>query len=161
MDRNDGLMRGSREQRIAEMRSLGDVDWNPDALLYLHIGLLDHSENVRSAALEALLEISRRRPKPFEISPVTLLSYCLFGWTVSSGNTPRIFRFLAQLGTPEADEAIEGVMEGPVEHLRNEDFEEFMCALAENGKIETVKRLASRKISSTKNKILRGFLERF
>jgi hypothetical protein len=41
MDRNDGLMRGSREQRIAEMRSVGDADWNPDILLYLHIGLLD------------------------------------------------------------------------------------------------------------------------
>ena len=59
MDRNDGLMRGSREQRIAEMRSLGDADWNPGTLLHLHIGLLDHAEDVRSAALDAVLEISR------------------------------------------------------------------------------------------------------
>lgn len=161
MDQNDGLMRGSREQRIVEMRSLGDADWNPDILLYLHIGLLDHSENVRSAALEALLEISRRRPKPISISPATLLSHCLFDWTVSSGNTPRIFRFLAEQGTTEADEAIEAIMEGPVEQLRNEDFEKFMCALAENGKRETVKRLSNRKISTTKNKILRGVLEKF
>jgi len=121
--------------------------------------LLDHSENVRSAALEALLEISRLRPEPISISPATLLSHCLFDWTVSSGNTPRIFRFLAELGTTEADEAIEAIMEGPVEQLRNEDFEKFMCALAENGKRETVKRLSNRKISTTKNKILRGILE--
>jgi len=161
MDRNDGLMRGSRKQRSEETRSLGDAEWNPGTLLYLHIGLLDHAEDVRSAALDALLEISRRLPKPFTISPVTLLSYCLFDWTVSSGNTPRIFRSLVQLGTPEADEAVEAIMEGPVEHLRNEDFEEFICALAENGKMETIKGLAERKISTTKNKILRRLLERF
>lgn len=161
MDRNDGLMRGSRKQRSEEMRSLGDAEWNPGTLLYLHIGLLDHAEDVRSAALEALLEMSTRQPKPFTISPVMLLSYCLFDWTVSSGNTPRIFRFLAQLGTPDADEAIEAIMEGPVEHLRNEDFEEFLSALAENGKMETINRLANRKISTTKNKILRRVLERY
>jgi hypothetical protein len=154
-------MRGSREQRIAEMRSLGDAEWNPGTLLYLHIGLLDHAEDVRSAALDALLEISRRQPEPLTISPVTLLSYSLFDWTVPSGNTLRIFSFLAELGTPEADEAIEAIMEGPVEQLRNEDFEEFMSALAENGKMDTIDRLANRKISTTKNKILRKVIERF
>jgi hypothetical protein len=142
------------------MRSLGDAEWNPGTLLHLHVGLLDHAEHVRSAALDALLEISRRQPKPVRISPVTLLSYCLFDWTVSSGNTPRIFRLLAQLGTPEADEAIEAIMEGRVEHLRNEDFEEFVSALAENGKMETINRLADRKISTTKNKILRRIQQR-
>ena len=160
MDRNDGLMRGSRTQRIAEMRALGNAEWNAGTLLHLHIGLLDHAEDVRSAALAAVLEISRRKPKPVTISPVMLLSYCLFDWTVASGNTPRIFRFLAELGTTEANEAIEAIMEGPVEHLRNDDFEEIISALAENGKMETVKRLSNRKISATKNKILRGVLQR-
>lgn len=161
MDRNDGLMRGSREERITEMRSLGKAEWNPGTLLYLHIGLLDHVEDVRSAALDALLEISRGLPTPFTISPVTLLSYCLFDWTGSTGNTPRIFRSLVQLGTPEADEAIEAIMEGHADHLRNEDFEEFICALAENGKMEDINRLLNRKLSTTKTKILRRILDRF
>ncbi len=44
--RNDGLLRGSREDRVSAMSSLADAEWDLGAFLDLHCGLLDHSEAV-------------------------------------------------------------------------------------------------------------------
>lgn len=159
MERNDGLMRGARGKRIKEMRSLRNEKWDMGTLLFLHVGLLDHACDVRSVALESLMEIAARSPESFMASPLTLLSYFRFGWSLSSGNTPRVFRFFVELGTPEAEEAVLAILEGPAQHCRNEDFELFLSALEENGKTEIIRGLENRKFSTAKKKILKKILD--
>jgi hypothetical protein len=51
------LLRGSREERIETMISLQGEEWDPNTLLYLHLGMLDHAEDVRMATMDALMEI--------------------------------------------------------------------------------------------------------
>ena len=54
------MLRGSREERIETMLSLNEEEWNLNTLLYLHLGILDHAEDVRMAAMDALMEIAKR-----------------------------------------------------------------------------------------------------
>ncbi len=68
--RNDGLLRGSREERVAAMLSLAEAEWNLGAFLDLHCGLLDHAEDVRAAAMEALQKIATQRPEPIALTSV-------------------------------------------------------------------------------------------
>ncbi len=71
--RSDGLLRGSREERCKAMLALGKTKWDLYTFLDLHCGLLDHAEDVRAAAMEALEKIAKRRPKPIALTPLDLL----------------------------------------------------------------------------------------
>jgi hypothetical protein len=113
------------------MISLNEEEWNLNTLLYLHLGILDHAEDVRMAAIDALMEIAKRSPESFTVSPISILIRYMFDFTVASGYTPYMFRSLVQLGTPEAVQAAERAL-GRVE--RNEDFRKFLDILIQEGK---------------------------
>jgi len=151
------MLRGSREERVEEMLSLKEAEWNLGTLLYLHLGLLDHSEDVRLAALDALMGIAERSPEPFTVSPIPILADYIFSVTVSSGYTPHIFEFLVRLGTPEAVQTVEKLIREP---CRNDDFRYFVDVLIREGELGLLGRLEKEKLSKTKAKLLRDALDR-
>lgn len=155
MFRSDGLLRGAREDRAEAMSSLGRAKWSLEVFLDLHCGLLDHAEEVRIAAMEALQEISKQEPDPVALTPVKLLSDFLFSFTVSSGVAVKCFRFLVELDTPEAHEAVEQVLS---QVQRNEDFKEFIEILRQANSLEPLHRLEHAKLSQSKAAILRSAL---
>jgi hypothetical protein len=75
-ERSDGLMRGSREERVEEVFGLQECDWDFDTLLGIVQGMLDHAEDVRLAAMETLLEIAGQRKAPMSLAPVSVIEYC-------------------------------------------------------------------------------------
>lgn len=155
-ERSGKLLRGSREERVETMLSLQREEWNLNTLLYLHLGILDHSEDVRIAAMDTLMEIATRSPEPFTVSPISMLIRYIFDFTVASGYTPHMFRSLVQLGTPEAVQAAESALR----HVeRNEDFREFANVLIEEGKSDVLRNMAGEKLSKQKSKILRDALD--
>ncbi len=155
MFRSDGLLRGSREDRAQAMASLGREKWSLEVLLDLHSGLLDHAEEVRIAAMKALQEISTRGPAPVALTPVTLLSYFLFSFTVTSGIAVICFEFLVELDTPDAREAVEQALSRV---HRNEDFKDFVDILKQANKLELLHRLEHANLSQPKAAILRSAL---
>ena len=68
-ERSDQLLRGSRKERVETMLSLSEDEWDLNTLLNLFLGILDHAEDVRIAAMDALMEIAARSPEPFTVSP--------------------------------------------------------------------------------------------
>lgn len=153
--RGDGLLRGPREERMHAMSSLSEAGWSLNTILELHCGLLDHAEDVRAAAMAALQAIASRKPKPASLTPVDLLSYFLFDFTVASGVRVATFNTLVEVGTPEADRAVEQVLENT---QRNEDFSDFIKVLQRAGKSELLSRLQPARFSKTKVAILRSAL---
>jgi hypothetical protein len=150
------LLRGSREERVETMLSLNEEEWNLNTLLYLHLGILDHAEDVRMAAMDALMEIAKRSPEPFTVSPISMLIRYMFDFTVASGYTPYTFRSLVQLGTPEAVQAAERALR----HVeRNEDFRKFLDILIEEGGSDVLKNMKGENISKQKAKMLRDVLD--
>ncbi len=155
MFRSDGLLRGAREDRAEAMASLSREKWSLEVFLGLHTGLLDHAEEVRVAAMEALQEISKREPASVALTPVTLLSYFLFSFTVSSGVAVMCFEFLVELDTPDAREAVEQAL---FRVHRDEDFKEFVDILRQANKLELLHRLEHAGLSQPKAAILRSAL---
>jgi hypothetical protein len=153
--RSDGLLRGSREERSRAVLSLRDAEWNLATLLDLHCGLLDHAEDVRVSAMNALQEIAKRTPKPIKITPVMLLSDFLFSFTASSRVAVYIFQFLVQLDTPEAHQAMERAL---LRVQRNEDFSAFVGILQHANRLEVLRRLEPAKLSKTKAAVVRSAL---
>jgi hypothetical protein len=154
--RNDGLLRGSREDRGTAMFSLVGAKWDLGAFLDLHCGLLDHAEDVRAAAMKALQEIAKRRPEPIALTPLKLLPYFLFSFTVASGMRVDTFEFLVDLDTPEAHDAIVQIL---LWAQRNEDFSDFVRVLRRADKLELLRRLEPAKLSKAKTAILRSALD--
>lgn len=156
-ERSDGLMRGSRNERMQEVFSLQESDWDFDTLLGIIQGILDHAENVRLAAMEALLEIAKQHKAPMNLTPVSVIEYFMFSFTVSSNATQRIFKFLVEnTDIPGAKEAIERALLGSV---RNEDFEKFIDIIIEAKKLEFLKILEGKQLSKTKAKIFKHALK--
>ena len=93
-ERNDGLLRGSREERIQEVHDLREYEWDFDTLLGIIQGLLDHAEDVRLAAMETLLEIARQKKVPMSLSSISVIEYFMFSFTVSTKAAQRILKFL-------------------------------------------------------------------
>lgn len=149
------MLRGSREERVETMLSLQGEEWSLNTLLYLYLGILDHAEDVRMAAMDALMEIAKRSPEPFTVSPISMLIRYMFDFTVASGYTPYMFRSLVQLGTPEAVQASESALR----HVeRNDDFRKFLDILIEEGKTDMLKNMKEENLSKQKAKILRDAL---
>jgi hypothetical protein len=139
------------------MLSLKGAEWSLNTLLSLLYGFQDHAESVRLCALEALMDIASGSPEPITISPVSLLSYVIYSFTVSSGATPLIFNFLVQLDTPEADEAIKELLAESTD-IRNEDFREFVTAVVDANKSDLLKVLEDMELGQKKSKLLRQAL---
>ena len=157
-ERNDGLMRGSREERIQEVLDLREYEWDFDTLLGIIQGLLDHAEDVRLAAMETLLEIAGQKKVPMSLSSVSVIEYFMFSFNASTKAAQKIFRFLIDnTDIPGANEAIERSL---LRDVRNEDFEKFIDIIVEARKLEFLKALEDKKLSKTKAKILENALNR-
>ncbi|MFC1719272.1 hypothetical protein ACFL6S_36825 [Candidatus Poribacteria bacterium] len=155
-ERSDKLLRGSRKERVETMLSLTAEEWDLNTLLNLYLGILDHAEDVRMAAMDALMEIATRSPEPFTVSPISMLIRYMFDFTVASGYTPYMFRSLVQLGTPEAIQAAEIALR----HVeRNEDFGKFLDILIEEGKSEVLRNIDGENLSKQKTRLLRDALD--
>ena len=155
-ERSDKLLRGSRKERVETMLSLTAEGWDLNTLLNLFLGILDHAEDVRIAAMDALMEIAARSPEPFTVSPISMLIRYIFDFTVSSGYTPYMFQFLVQLGTPEAVQAAESALR----HVaRNEDFRKFVDILIEEGKSDVLRNIEIENLSKAKAKLLSDALD--
>ena len=151
-ERNDGLLRGSREERIQQALDPARSPWDLDAVLELHTALLDHAEDVRAAAVSALIEIAGKNPVPASVSPVSLLGRYMFSFTAASGVVPQAFRILVKLATPEAIDLVKSVLASP--GIRNEDFREFVEAALQSGNTDLIQHLKSLRCSTQKTKIL-------
>ena len=138
-----GFARGAESSRVLAQRR--GVEFGN--LLDLHCGLLDHAEDVRVSAIDALQEIAKRTPKPIEITPVMLLSDFLFSFTATSRVAADTFQFLVQLDTPEAHEAMARAL---LRVQRNEDFSAFVGILRHANRLEVLRRLEPAKLSKTK-----------
>ena len=155
-ERSDGLMRGSREDRIQEVLDLREYDWDFITLLGIIQGFLDHAEDVRLAAMETLLEIAERKKAPMSLKPVSVIEYFMFSFNASTKAAQNIFRFLIDnTDIPGANEAIERSL---LRDIRNEDFEKFIDIIVEARKLEFLKALEDKKLSKTKAKILKNAL---
>jgi len=152
-ERGDGLMRGSREERMQEVFSLHESDWDFHTLLGIMQGFLDHAESVRLAAMETLLEIAKQKKAPMSLTPVSVIEYYMFSFTASTMAAQRIFRFLIEnTDIPGANEAIERAL---LSDVRNEDFEKFIDIILEAKRIEFLKTLEHKQLSKTKTRILK------
>ena len=109
--RTDGLLRGPRNERKELMSALGDAPWDMETFLAFHLGLLDHSEDVRVAAMEALQCTAQRKPGPLALTPVALLAHFMHAFTVASGIGLATFRCLVELDTAESLEVVKAVLE--------------------------------------------------
>lgn len=155
-ERNDGLLRGSRVQRAADMFSLKDAAWNLDTLLDLHIGFLDHAEEVRLAAVESLQEIARKVPAPMTLTPLGFLVRYMLSFTAASGAARRIFEFLIELSTPEALRLATRVLEGP---SSNEEFKAFVGILSQHRKLELLRQVPEGRLGKAKRAVLQRALD--
>ncbi len=138
------------------MLSLGRAEWNLGTLLELFLGLIDRSEDVRLAALDALMDIAKRHPEPLQVSPIRLLAQNISLPTVASGFRSVIFCFLLELDTPEADYEVRQILRAGI---RNEDFGDFLDILVETGKLKLLEELKQERLSKAKTKILREVLQ--
>src|SRR3989344_7007054 len=98
--RTDGLLAGSREERVQQMVDASNRPWNLSTLLEVHADLLDHAREVRRAAIEALIRIADLFPKPVQIAPVDLLG------EFTGVDEDRVFRYLVERGGPAAEECV-------------------------------------------------------
>jgi hypothetical protein len=155
LERSDRLLRGSRDERIAEMLSLKRAAWSLGTLLDMHIGLLDHAEEVRLAAVEALEAMVRRSPEPLTLTPTTFLAHHMFSFTAASGAAQQIFEFLVELRTPEG---VQLAMEALERVSRNEDFKAFVEILARHHRLDLLRQFPQDRLGRTKQGILRSAL---
>ena len=156
-ERSDGLLRGSREERMQEVFDLHESDWDFYALLGLIQGFLDHAEDVRLAAMDTLLEIAKQKKDPMSLTPVSVIEYFMFSFTAISMATQKIFRFLIEnADIPGANQAIERAL---LSDVRNEDFEKFIEIILEAKKFEFLKTCEHRKLSKRKTQILKNALK--
>jgi hypothetical protein len=151
-ERNDGLLRGSRDERVADIVSLKGGEWNLDTLMDLHLGLLDHAEEVRLAAVESLEAIAERSPKPLTLTPAGFLARYIFSFTAASGAAQQIFEFLLGLNAPEA---IRLTMEALEQVSRNEDFNAFVEILTRHHRLDLLRQFPQDRLGKAKRRVLR------
>jgi hypothetical protein len=157
-ERTDGLLRGSREERIRHIANLEQEGWTLDTLLDFHCGLLDHAHDVRQAAMESLIEIAVKKPTPLAVTPVTLLAYFMHTFTVSSGVGVHVVQCLAELRTSEADTALRITIESGAGS--NEQFQRWLMILKDSKRDDVLGKISLEKLSSGRRKILNKALTR-
>lgn len=154
--RTDGLLRGPRRERSKQMTALGKEAWDLETLLELHLGLLDHAEDVRIAAMEALQHIAQRKPAPIAVSPVALLAYFMHSFTVASGMSLRTFECLVELNTAESIEIVEAVLESG--HGNNIQFEEWVRILEDANRSDILRKIDLTRLSKGRRKVIERVL---
>lgn len=159
-ERSDGLLRGSRSDRINAMLELRDAEWNIGTFLVLLRGALDHAYQVNHAALEAVTELARRSPEPFTVSPVTLLGRMLSAGLPDPGKAGfdemiEAWEVLFELRTPEADGAIETELIEPAAGVPHDDFERIVTLALEKGRRDVLRRLLECDLPKKKASIVR------
>ena len=147
-DRNDGLLQGSRDERCDQMTALEGAKWNISTLIELHLGILDHADEVNHAAIKALKKIAERNPQPISLNPVDLLG-------VYSGFTD-IDSFI-KFNTPESLQIAQDILRKSLGG-GNTEFRSKAKAVVEAGKSEWFEPIRS-KLSKPKEEILRKVLE--
>ena len=141
----------SRNERVHQIRSLNNADWDLFTLSNLQEGLMNQDERVQGASMNVLMDFAKRNPKPIQITPISLIQYHIFDFTVASGYARYIFQFLVDLGTPEANETIGYIIKG---NMRNEDFSDFIDILIKKSKLDLLKELKEERLSKKKTEIL-------
>jgi len=154
--RTDGLLRGPRRERSKHMTSLEREAWDLETLLALHLGLLDHAEDVRIAAMEALQHIAQRKPTPLAVSPVTLLAYFMHSFTVASGLSLLTFELLVELNTAESIEIVETVLESG--RGNNMQFEGWVRILQEANRSDILRKIDLTRLSKGRRKVIERVL---
>ena len=149
--------RPPRSVRVAgQLRGLARAPWNFVTLLNLHFGFLDNSYRVREAALDALIAIAGRRPEPISVSPVALLRNVMFDFTAASGATPHVFRLLLEIDDAESRAAVKDILDHG--YGSNDDFYNFVSAIADLDKRDLLEYLKAKKLSKQKTRILNRVL---
>jgi len=154
--RTDGLLRGPRRERSKHMTSLEREAWDLETLLALHLGLLDHAEDVRIAAMEALQHIAQRKPTPLAVSPVTLLAYFMHSFTVASGLSLLTFELLVELNTAESIEIVETVLESG--RGNNMQFEGWVRILQDANRSDILRKIDLTRLSKGRRKVIERVL---
>lgn len=154
--RTDGLLRGPRRDRSKQMSALGREAWDLETLLGLHLGLLDHAEDVRIAAMEALQHIAQRKPAPIAVSPVALLAYFMHSFTVASGMSLRTFECLVELNTAESIEIVEAVLESG--RGNNIQFEGWVRILQDASRSDILRKIDLTRLSKGRRKVIEHVL---
>ena len=146
-----------RERRTEHAKALAHAEWNMETLLELQRKLSDHSEWVRIAAFESLMEFVNRGAAPITITPLSLLEMHMFNFTVASGMVPATFRYLLTLKTLESRRLLKDLLDSP--HMRNEDFQILIDAVVDSKDPELLAFLKALEIpAKQKAKIVRAAL---
>ncbi len=156
-ERTDGLLRGSRTERIRRIREVEDAPWTLETILGLHCGLLDHAHDVREAAMRTVIEIALKRPDPVAVTPVGLLSYFVNAFTVASGVDAGVVRCFADLHTTEADKALSELLESGAGS--NQQFEHWTTILKAANRKDILREVRSDRLSTNRRKMLKHALE--
>jgi hypothetical protein len=154
--RTDGLLRGTRDERIQQMLALKNQSWNLDALLELHCGLLDHAHEVREAAMETLLELAAQQSVAVPVTPTKLLAYYMGTFTVASGIDVAVVQCLAGLRNAEADELLIELLESG--RGSNEQFRRWLEVLNAADRQDIIRRVRLDKLSAGRKKMVHSLL---
>ena len=150
--RTDGLLRGPRKKRKELMTALGDAPWDMETFLALHLGLLDHSEDVRVAAMEALQCMAQGKPEPLALTPVALLAHFMHPFTVTSGIGLATFRCLVELDTAESLRVVKAVLESA--RGSNNQFEAWVKILRDANKLDILRKVSFARLSKVRRNII-------
>jgi hypothetical protein len=138
------------------MIALGREAWDLETLLGLHLGLLDHAEDVRIAAMEALQRLAQKKPAPIAVSPVALLEYFMHSFTVASGMSLLTFECLVELNTAESIEMVGAALEsGSGNNIR---FEECVRILRDANRSDILRKIDLTKLSKGRRKVIERVL---
>jgi hypothetical protein len=154
--RSDGLLRGPRDERTEMMKALVDAPWDLETLLGLHLGLLDHAEDVRAAAMEALRCIAQKKPDAIALTPVTLLAPFMHSFTVASGIGLATFQFLVELNTTESLEVVKATLESG--RGSNNQFEAWVKILRDANKLEVLRKVDFARLSKARRNMINPVL---
>ena len=156
-ERTDGLLRGSRDQRIRQIRAVEEAPWTLETILGLHCGLLDHAHDVSEAAMDTLIEIALKHPDPVAVTPVALLAYFANAFTIASGIDGRVVRCFAELHSPEADTALSELLESGTGN--HQQFENWMTILKATNRTDILHQVRRDRLSVNRRKMLKHALE--
>ena len=156
--RTDGLLRGPRAARSELITALADAPWDLETLLGLHLGLLDHAEDVRVAAIETVCSIAQKKPDAIAVTPVQLLGCFMHSLTVASGVECATFRCLVELNTTESLEVVKATIESG--RGSNPQFEAWVNILRDANRLEILRQVDLARLSKTRRNLLNRVLAR-
>ena len=145
---------------VRAFASLRGRDFSTDlqTLLELHLGLLDHAQDVRVAAMEALRSIARKKPDAIAVTAVELLAYFMHSFTVASGVNLATFQCLVELNTAESLEVVKATIESG--RGSNDQFARWVNILQDANGLEILRKVDLAKLSRTRRSMISRVLAR-